>query len=85
MMLGELSRHFYMTRGVARVLGFNLSDGLRVGILTPERYGEMVTRCQTCQHADRCEAWLATTVSDNDPPPNCCIADDFRMLAESLR
>jgi|AACY02.2.fsa_nt_gi hypothetical protein len=78
--LGDPALHFYMTRGIARMLDVNLGDALREGRLSPETYAEMVTRCRGCDHADRCKAMLANTVDLASPPTHCPNDASFRSL-----
>lgn len=78
--LGDPALHFYMTRGIARLLDVNLGDALREGRLSPETYAQMVTRCRGCDHADRCTTMLARTVDLSAPPADCPNAPSFRAL-----
>lgn len=79
--LGDPARHFFMTRGVARVMGLNLSDKLARGALTPEDYSAMVTRCRGCALIENCEEWLSAQMgSAAAPPPGCCNSDALMAL-----
>ena len=60
MYLGDPARHFWMTRSVARVMGFSLSDAMAKGRLSSEGYAQMVSRCRTCRQVSDCELWLAS-------------------------
>lgn len=78
--LGDPALHFYMTRGIARLLDVNLSDALREGRLSPDVYAQMVTRCRSCDHAERCKALLAQTMSLTSPPAQCPNDASFQSL-----
>lgn len=81
--LGEPSRHFFLTRSVARVMGVSLGETLRSGRLEPERYADMVTRCRGCALVDACEDWLsAQSRISATPPPGCCNASDLHRLRD---
>lgn len=78
--LGDPALHFYMTRGIARLLDVNLSDALREGRLSPDRYARMVTLCRSCDHAERCKALLAHTTHLASPPAHCPNETAFQSL-----
>jgi hypothetical protein len=81
--LGDPARHFFMTRGVARVMGVNLGDALNSGQLEPQRYADLVTRCRGCALVEACEEWLAAqTLISTAPPPGCCNSNDLCRLRD---
>ena len=84
-MLGDPNRHFYMARGVARVMGVNLSDALADGRLSPEAYATMITRCRGCALVEACEDWLSRTPESASPPPGCCLARTLQQLRAGCR
>jgi len=57
--LGDIERHFWLTRSVARAVGVNLSDAMAEHRLTSDGYVEMVTTCQAGGCHEACERWLA--------------------------
>lgn len=76
--LGDPTRHFWMTRSVARAMGVSLGEAIARGHLTSDDYETMVTRCRTCQQVSRCEAWLGVQASlAETPPPGCLNADTY--------
>ncbi|MBP0482447.1 DUF6455 family protein [Sagittula salina] len=80
-MLGDPARHFFMTRGVARVMGLNLGAAMACGTLDPHHYEEMVTRCRGCALVEACEEWLSARVEVSAaPPPGCCNAATLSRL-----
>jgi hypothetical protein len=44
----ELELHLYLTRGMARRHGVNLSEALHQGFLTRADFAAMIDRCQAC-------------------------------------
>lgn len=79
--LGDPARHFFMTRGVARVMGLSLSEAMNAGELDPRRYADMVTRCRGCALVEACQEWLSSRVSGSaTPPPGCCNASELSRL-----
>ncbi len=79
--LGDLSRHFWLTRSVARVMGLNLSECMAQGKLTEDQYARMITRCRAGGCAVMCEAWLATqTCRADKAPAHCANADQLNRL-----
>lgn len=79
--LGDPARHFFMTRGVARVMGLSLAEAMDTGQLDPRRYADMVTRCRGCALVEACEEWLSSRVSGcASPPPGCCNTSELSRL-----
>lgn len=80
-MLGDPARHFFMTRGVARVMGVSLSEAMQSGDLDPQGYARMVTRCRGCALVEACQEWLSSRVAGRTtPPPGCCNASELSRL-----
>lgn len=79
--LGDPTRHFWITIGVSRCLGVNLSDALQDGKLTHSGYADLVTRCRTCPHAKACEEWMGQQCGRaTTPPPGCLNGAVFEAL-----
>lgn len=70
--LGELERHFWLTRSVARVMGVNLSRAISEGQLTAQSYGAMISRCRGAGCDRRCELWLARQARQAESAPEFC-------------
>lgn len=70
--LGQIERHFWLTRSVARVLGVSLTEAMACGRLTEAGYAEMITRCRAGGCSLMCEAWLATQLDRPDRAPGHC-------------
>lgn len=80
--LGDPTRHFWMTRSVARALGVSLSEAMVEGRLSKQGYADMVTRCRQCRFVHECESWLSQQVDRADSAPVCC---QHATLFESLK
>jgi hypothetical protein len=77
---GNVDLHFWVTRGMARRLGINLSDAMREGVLTREDFADMVTRCRACPGTQGCMAFLSEQGGRSNAAPDwCCNA---RLLNE---
>lgn len=71
--LGDPSRHFWMTRSVARSLGVSLSEAMAQGDISAKDYADMVTRCRRCHHVECCEKWLGTQALMAKYAPDFCV------------
>lgn len=82
-MFGETvaERHFWLTQGMARTVGVNITDEIARGNLTREAFANMVVRCGTCEFAERCVRWMAEGRHlDEDPPGYCLNHEAIEML-----
>jgi len=70
--LGEIEKHFWLTRSVARCIGVSLSEAMVTGRLTPQGYAEMVTRCRASGCSQNCAQWLAAQQRRADAAPEFC-------------
>mgnify|MGYP000441467491 CR=1 FL=1 len=83
--LGDPTRHFWLTRSVARAIEVNLSEAMAQGLLSARGYAEMVTRCRRCPHVAECQSWLAENGgSATRAPAQCANRDTLNELAERL-
>lgn len=81
---GNTDLHFWITRGMARRMGVNLTEAVHDGFLTQAEFADMITRCRECAGVDGCMSYL----SDNDratgsAPDWCCnrsILNNLRAL-----
>ena len=71
-LLGDIDKHFWLTRSAARCVGVSLTEALADGQLSPEGYAELITRCRTCPNGQRCEVWLATQQEWAGAVPDFC-------------
>jgi hypothetical protein len=72
-MLGyvEAPKAWGLTRGMARVLGANLTDAVVDGWLARAELAALVDACQACDRSDACTAWLARTARAEALPAFC--------------
>ena len=70
--LGEVEKHFWLTRSVSRSMGISLSEALAEGRLSPEGYAELVTRCRASGCDTQCANWLAQRQHPADTAPDFC-------------
>jgi uncharacterized protein DUF6455 len=85
--LGDIERHFWLTRSVARSIGVNLSEAMAENHLSPEDYSIMVTQCRAEGCHEACQRWLAsqTTAIADGPPAYCANADLFTRLSGTCK
>ena len=79
--LGDVEKHFWLNRSVARCMGVSLTEAMAEGMLSESDYAEMVTRCRAADCSERCQIWLATqqTIAAS-PPEFCANAETFKNL-----
>ncbi|NVO54425.1 hypothetical protein HW561_01300 [Rhodobacteraceae bacterium B1Z28] len=75
--LGDIEKHFWLTRSVARCLGVSLTEAMAEGQLSPEGYAELITRCRASHCCGQCEVWLATQQDLAGSAPNFCANADI--------
>ncbi|MDJ0823586.1 MAG: DUF6455 family protein [Paracoccaceae bacterium] len=81
--VGEPSRHFFITRSVARVMGVSLSEAMQSGDLAPEGYASMVNRCRGCALVEACQEWLSSQAAlAHTPLPGCMNAGALTELRQ---
>ena len=82
--LGDIERHFWLNRSVARVMGVNLSEAMAEGRLSEAEYSALITRCRAGGCAVMCEAWLATQTGEvTEAPSHCANACALNNLRQS--
>lgn len=67
----EAPKAWGLTRGMARVLGLNLTRAVLEGWLTRDDLAVLVDRCQTCDRSCDCTVWLSRMVSCEALPTYC--------------
>ncbi|RLK11256.1 DUF6455 family protein [Ruegeria conchae] len=70
--LGEIEKHFWLTRSVARCMGISLTEGMAEGRITPQEYALMVTRCRSAGCSEQCQFWLADQQEKASAAPQFC-------------
>lgn len=80
--LGDIERHFWLTRSVARAIGVNLSGAMAEKRLSPEDYTEMVAQCRARDCHEACQRWLAAQTGPHPegPPEYCANAELLARL-----
>lgn len=76
---GNIDLHFWITRGMARRMGVNLTEAMHDGVLSQADFAAMINRCRGCPGAEGCKAYLA------DPVPGAGSAPDWCRNGEVLR
>ncbi|WP_139229854.1 DUF6455 family protein [Litoreibacter janthinus] len=69
--MGDSRTHFWLTTGMARAVGVDLSAAIHQGLLTRSDYAEMVNECRKCEFAD-CRAWLDEQWDGPVEAPKAC-------------
>lgn len=80
--LGDIEQHFWLTRSMARTVGVSLGDAVASGLLPPDEYSRMVTRCRQSNCAKRCADWLGAQADGqaSRPPQFCAHCDQLSAL-----
>ncbi|MGC9368752.1 MAG: DUF6455 family protein [Paracoccaceae bacterium] len=69
---GRLSRHFWMTQGMARAVGVNLNTALQDGRISRADYALAIAECCHCPYHQRCLDWLAVNGAGAERQPAFC-------------
>ncbi len=69
---GNIDLHFWITRGMARRMGVNLTEAMHDGFLTQADFATMITRCRGCDGAQGCMAFLADHAGQSGSAPDWC-------------
>ena len=81
--MGDPRTHFWLTTGMSRAVGVDLSVAIHQGLLTRADYAEMVTQCRKCEFTD-CSAWLDEHWEGPvEAPKECRNKDMWAWLARS--
>lgn len=70
--LGDIEKHFWLTRSVARCMGVSLTEAMVEGRLSTSGYAEMVTRCRAAECSENCAIWLSIQQSHATAAPEFC-------------
>lgn len=79
---GRLSRHFWLTRGMARTIGVNMSEALRDGKLSLAEYSHAIATCCACGQSARCIEWMSHQGAGAAALPEFCAV---KPVIEALR
>ncbi len=81
--LGDVEKHFWLTRSVARCMNVSLSEAMAEGRLTADQYAELVTRCRASHCSGQCAIWLSEQQAEAQSAPEFCPnADLLNALKE---
>jgi hypothetical protein len=82
-MLGypEAPRAWWLTRGMARLIGVNLPQAVVEGWLSREELATLVMRCESCTCHGPCDSWLAQPSHDEAVPGFCPNKPGLEALA----
>jgi hypothetical protein len=69
---GRLSKHFWLTQGMARTIGVNVNEALQSGHLGRGEYAELVAQCCHCDRCESCMAWMGRQLTGADALPDWC-------------
>lgn len=67
----EAHRAWWLTRGMARVSGINLSKAVVDGWLRRSELSGIIARCAACGSSEACEQWLARSGAARSMPDFC--------------
>lgn len=67
----EEYKAWWLTRGMARISGVNLSRAVVDGWLKRVELDRLVTRCAGCEMVADCEGWLARSGAARSMPEFC--------------
>jgi len=67
----QITRAWWLTRGMARIAGGNLPQAVIAGHLSRDQLASLVTRCDHCPHSPQCDLWLAHSGAKTRLPEFC--------------
>lgn len=56
--LGQLKRHFWLAKRMAKTSGVDLAEARAEGDLSHKDWASMVQGCRACSDPERCARWL---------------------------
>lgn len=56
--LGQLKRHFWLAKRMAKTTGVDLAEARDAEDLSHKDWALMVQKCRTCTDPERCARWL---------------------------
>lgn len=80
------TRAFWHTQGIARALGVNFSEAMRLGRIDTDRFARLVATCCLCPESGACLTWLGTHGAGAASAPGFCPnAGQIEALAPGRR
>ncbi|WP_367648774.1 DUF6455 family protein [Ruegeria arenilitoris] len=74
--LGDVEKHFWLTRSVARCMDISLTEAMAEGRLSANEYSRIVTRCRAANCSGQCEVWLSQQQAQAASAPEFCANAD---------
>jgi hypothetical protein len=71
-MHGNIDLHFWITRGMARRMGVDLTEAIHQGALSQADFAQMIARCRSCSGAEGCMAYLSQLTEQRGSAPDWC-------------
>lgn len=71
--LGDATRHFWLTQGVARALGLSFTEAMLDGRISASGYADLVNRCRGCAQSEACLSWLGSHGARSERAPEFCM------------
>ncbi|WP_291737706.1 DUF6455 family protein [Leisingera sp. F5] len=80
--LGNIFRHLWLLRAVAKAAGVDLDHAVKTGQLNGLDYARMVTACRGAGCSQSCALWISTRRGGDTPavPEFCPAAAVFKRL-----
>lgn len=79
--MGDVNFHYWLTLGMAKAVGVNLTDALHKGRISRAQYADIVTRCRGCEWGGDCTNWLAKqSCLAEEVPKTCANHETFKAL-----
>ena len=67
----DAPRAWWLTRGMARIIGVNLPQAVLDGWLGRSELAGLITRCDGCSQSSQCNDWLARSARASGLPEWC--------------
>lgn len=80
----DAPKAWWLTHGMARAVGVSLPQAVTEGWLKRSELAAIVNRCQGCDRAERCTAWLAQASRASALPAFCRNKAEIESLAPEL-
>ncbi|CUH66079.1 hypothetical protein TG4357_02223 [Thalassovita gelatinovora] len=69
--LGETTRHYWMAQRMAKATQTDLFGAQGAGVLSQEKWADIVQTCRGCSWVDGCEHWLSKQDGNSEIPREC--------------
>lgn len=78
-------QHFWLTQGMARTVGVNITEEIATGRFRREDFAQMVVQCGACEFPERCVRWMAEGPHPGEGPPSFCLNHETIETLKSRR